>query len=255
MVKIPENAIRTWLSVFLLFFTGLLFGQAQAPPSARLIEFRYGFQTPLADMKKRFGGNNIIGFGMENIRHNSRIFYGLEANYFFGSRVKEDVLTQLRSYDGNIIGIGGETGDVNLKERGFFVGLYAGKIFPTTNMKTSLTGIRTQLGFGLMQHKIRVQDNLNSVVALNKEYLQGYDRLTNGPAIRFALGYEYDNPQNNFHFRIMADMIAGYTQSRRDLDYATGTYLDEKRTDILMGLNIAYVVMISRAQTPENIYY
>jgi hypothetical protein len=53
----------------------------------------------------------------------------------------------------------------------------------------------------------------------------------------------------------MGDIMAARTQSRRDLDYATGTYLDKKRTDILTGIHIAYVVMISRSSTEENIYY
>ncbi len=229
--------------------------QAQGPKTAKLLDFRYGFQAPTADMKDRFGGNNILGIGLETISQKTRQFYGIEWGFFFGSNVKEDVLAPLRSYDGNIIGINGETGDINLKERGFYLGLHAGKIFSTTDKKSSLTGIRTQIGAGLMQHKIRIQDNLKNIVPLNKKYLQGYDRLSNGPAIHLGLGYEYDSPYNNFHFRIMGDMTAGRTKSRRDLDYATGTYLDQTRTDILYGINIAYVVTISRTRTEENIYY
>jgi len=193
--------------------------------------------------------------GIESINQKSRLFYGIEGNFFFGSNVKEDVLTQLRTMDGSIIGINGETGDVGLKERGIYFGVHTGKIFSTTDKNSSLTGIRTQIGFGLLQHKIRVQDNLKSIVPLNKEYRQGYDRLTNGGAIHLAAGYQYDSPYNNFHFKIMGDMMAGLTKSRRDLDYATGVYLDQKRTDILFGINIAYVVMISRTSTAENIYY
>ena len=53
----------------------------------------------------------------------------------------------------------------------------------------------------------------------------------------------------------MGDIIAGPTKSRRDYDYATGAYLDKSRFDILAGLNIAYVVSISRTRTEEYIYY
>jgi hypothetical protein len=253
MAKILENTFRTFLSAIPVFMTFILSGQA--PATAKLLDFRYGFQAPTGDLQHRFGGNNILGLGIESISHKSRQFYGLECGYIFGNTVKEDVLDPLRSYDGNIIGIDGQTGDVNLKERGFYVGLHAGKIFSTTDKKSSLTGIRAQIGIGLLQHKIRIQDNLKNIVPLNKEYLQGYDRLTNGPTIHLGVGYQYDSPYNNFHFKIMGDMMAGQTKSRRDLDYATGTYLNQVRTDILLGINVAYVVMISRTRTEENIYY
>lgn len=253
MVKILENGFKTLFITSSLLWYGSLF--AQAPKSAKLLDFSYGFQAPLGDMQDRFGGSNVLGGGLETISNKSRQFWGLDANYFFGNNVKEDVLTQLRSADGNIIGINGEAGDVSLKERGYFIGIHGGKIFSTTDKASSITGIRTQIGVGFMQHKIRVQDNHKNIVPLNKKYLQGYDRLTNGPSIHVAIGYQYDSPYNNFHFKIMGDMMAAFTQSRRDLDYATGTYLDKKRTDILMGINIAYVVMISRTSTEENIYY
>jgi hypothetical protein len=118
-----------------------------------------------------------------------------------------------------------------------------------------LTGIRAQIGGGFLQHKIRVQDNGGNVVALEKKYLQGYDRLSNGPAVHLGLGYQYQSPTNNFHFHIMADLYGAQTESRRDLDYPTGQYLSGKRTELLGGFSLAYIVMISRASKPENIYY
>ncbi|HEX5111771.1 MAG TPA: hypothetical protein VFV79_02920 [Saprospiraceae bacterium] len=253
MVKILENTFRNFLPAILLLLSLPISGQSQK--KAMLLDFSYGFNFPLGDMQDRFGESNVLGAGLESISYESKVSIGIDGGYFFGNTVKEDVLLQLRSGDGNIIGINGLPGDVSLKERGYFMGAHAGKIFSTTDQKSSLTGIRTQLGIGFIQHKIRIQDNQNNIVPLNKEYLQGYDRLTNGAALRLAAGYQYDSPLNNFHFKIMGDVTAARTQSRRDLDYATGTYLGEKRTDILLGVSVSYVVMISRAQTSENIYY
>ena len=107
----------------------------------------------------------------------------------------------------------------------------------------------------LLQHKIRVQDNAENIVALEKKYLQGYDRLTNGPAIHLGLGYQYQSPTNNFHFHIMGDLYGARQPSRRDLDYATGNILIRKGLNYLVGFSVAYIVSISRAKTPENIYY
>jgi len=240
------------LSLILLWSGGLF---AQNSKRINLLEFKYGFHLPLGDLADRFGSASDIGITLQSIHAESRLFFGIEGMYIFGNNVKEDVLAQLRAFDGSIIGIDGLPGDINLKERGFYIGVNAGKIFPTTSNKNKLTGIRAQIGAGLLQHKIRVQDNAETVIALTKEYLPGYDRLTNGPAIHLGLGYHYQSPGNNFHFHIMGDLYGARTASRRDFDFASGQYMDEKRTDLSGGVSIAYVVIISRASKPDNIYY
>lgn len=206
-------------------------------------------------MADRFGTNSDLGISFLRVSNTTRLFAGAEGMFFFGSEVKEDVLTNLRTFDGSIIGLGGGPADVGLRERGFYLGLMAGKIFPTGKEGKSLTGIRTQAGIGFMQHKIRVQDNSRSVVALEKEYLPGYDRLSNGPAIHLAAGYHYQSIKSNFQFHVMGDLYAARTRSRRDFDIPTGGYLAAKRTDILAGITIAYVVSISRGNTADEIYY
>lgn len=228
---------------------------SQEPGSLRLLEFRYGFHFPFGDMKDRFGSSSDIGITLLTTGWEKKMMVGLEASYIFGNVVREDVLEGLRAEDGAIIGLNGTLADVYLKERGFYLGVTAGKIFPTTSHERNLTGIRAQIGAGLLQHKIRVQDNFNNVVALNKPYLKGYDRLTNGPAFHLALGYQYQNPTNNLHFHIMGDLYGARTASRRDFDFATGGDLDQKRMDILAGLTLAYIVTISRTERPEHIYY
>lgn len=253
-VKILE--IRFWggfALLAMLFMPPLV--QAQKGDAVNIIEFHYGYSFPMADMATRFGSASSIGFSAESVRINNKIFFGFDGMYLFGNTVKEDVLANLRSYNGSIITINGGPGDINLKERGFYFGINAGKIFSTTSHLNKITGIRTQLGIGYLQHKVRVQDNGRNVVALEPDYLPGYDRLTSGPAVHLGLGYHYQHPKQNFHFSIMADFYGAQTQVRRDLDYATGGALTDKRTDIMVGFNIAYVVVISRERKSENIYY
>jgi hypothetical protein len=239
--------------LILLLLSGKTYGQDSG--SINLLAFKYGFHLPSGDMKDRFGSNNAIGISLEHTLIDPKLVFGLEGTFIFGSDVKEDVLANLRTADGSIIGINGRPGDINLKERGYYLGLFGGKIFSTSVHKNKLTGIRAQIGGGLLQHKIRVQDNGKSVVALEKKYLKGYDRLSNGPAIHLGLGYQYQSPTNNLHFHLMADVFAARTSSRRDIDYATGEFLDHKRTDILAGLSLAYIITISRVSKPEHIYY
>ena len=53
----------------------------------------------------------------------------------------------------------------------------------------------------------------------------------------------------------MGDMVAGKTKSRRDFDYATGGPLTDDRTDVMFGLQLSYIVTISRNNKEEFIYY
>ena len=229
--------------------------KAQDKGVISLLEFRYGFQFPLQDMKERFGANNSIGVGFEVVRLRNLFFAGADGMLLFGSNVKEDVVAGLRGYDGNIIGLNGSIGNVNLKERGFYIGLNAGKIIPTGKHENNVTGVRLQVGGGLLQHKIRVQDNSGSVVALERDKVKGFDRLSNGPAVHIGLGFQYQNPKNNFHFLVMSDLYGALTRSRRDFDFLEGRYLDERRTDILLGIHLAYIVSISRSKNADQIYY
>ena len=228
---------------------------AQPISSVKLLDFKYGLQVPAGDLEKRFGGSNSLGIGLEVASLKSKIFTGISGHYFFGNTVKEDVLTNIRAEDGNIIGIDQQLGDVHLKMRGFYTGAHIGKVFSTGKHEFTLTGIRAQVGVGLLQHKIRVQDNFKTIVPLNKKYLPGYDRLTNGAALQLGLGYQYDDPINNWHVKIMSEMVMAQTKSRRDFDYATGGPLTGNRTDIMFGLQLSYIVTISRKSEEEFIYY
>ncbi|HZV71720.1 MAG TPA: hypothetical protein VFG10_19355 [Saprospiraceae bacterium] len=252
--KILEIGFKRLLTfILLVIMASLAYGQENT--SVKLLEFKYGFQAPMADMKTRFGGNSNLGISVQYASLSRTTFFGVEGIFFFGSTVKEDILANLKTFDGLILGIQGEAGDIGLKERGFYAGLDAGKIFKTTKVENNLTGIRALIGIGLLQHKIRVQDNFNNIPALDNQYLKGYDRLTNGPALHLSLGYQYENPNNNFHFNIMGDVYGGQTSSRRDYDNLTGAYLDKKRTDILAGLTISYIVSISKTDKADHIYY
>lgn len=248
--KILELTWRVWLTTVLIFtWIGHSIGQENGTGS--LLEFKYGIHFPFADMKDRFGVNSTLGAGFERFIGN-KIYAGIDGSFYFGSNVNEDVLEGIRSFDGSIIGISGFPGNVGLKERGYYLGVNTGKIF---GKAASLTGIRVQIGAGFLQHKIRVQVNQGDLEVLEGDKVKGYDRLTNGPAIHIAAGYQYQNPKNNLHFNITGDLFTAFTKSRRSFDNLTGGYLSGNRTDILAGISLAYIVSISRDQEADQIYY
>ena len=246
---------RQVLLTTVLIYTVIGASSAQEKKHGTWLEFRYGFHYPLEDLQNRFGAFNDLGASIEVISLRSKFFAGVDGSFIFGNTVKEDVVAGLRTFDGTILGNNGLPADINLKARGFYLGVNVGKIFTISKDVNDPSGIRVQIGTGLLQHKIRVQDNSGTVAALNKQNLKGYDRLSNGPAIHLALGFQYKPPKTNFQFSIMGDAYAARTQSRRDFDNPTGGYLTGKRTDILAGITLAYIVSISRNTNPDHIYY
>ena len=252
--KILELPVQVLCTIFLIITT-LSPVRSQDKETVRLLEFRYGFHLPAGDFADRFGPSSNLGAQVMTVSYNNNLFAGIDGMFLFGGEVREDVLARLRSFDGVIITNNGAAADVSLKERGYYIGLNAGKVFKTTENANNLTGFRVQIGGGFMQHKIRVQDNFQNVEALAGDYLKGYDRLTNGPAAHIALGYHYQSPRNNLHFALMTDFYGGFTKSRREFDFAELAYLDKARFDVLAGVTLAYIVTISRSTTSSEIYY
>ena len=119
----------------------------------------YAFQRPQADLAERFGNNLEVGIGTDFITKNKRYIVGLTGTLLFGNTVFDDVLDVVTNDDGNIVGSNQIAGIVSLKQRGFYFGTHVGKIFNISNK--TLSGIRFTVGGGLLQHKIRIQDDLD----------------------------------------------------------------------------------------------
>jgi hypothetical protein len=103
--------------------------------------------------------------------------------------VKEnDILNNYLTSDGNIIDGNGEYSNILLYERGYKFDIKIGKIFPIIGPNKN-SGLLATLGFGFIQHKIKIDTPNNSIPYLEGEYSKGYDRLCNGFALTEFLGY------------------------------------------------------------------
>jgi hypothetical protein len=220
--------------------------------SAVLIHINYGAQLPKMNLTTRFGANFVAGGGIEFLSQKNWIF-GAESLFLFGETVKEDVLVGLKTAKGDIIGNDKSLADVVLRERGNFFGGYFGKRLPF--QPKSAHAIRLTVGGGWLQHYIRIQDNSQSVAQLSGEYIKGYDRFSGGATLSQSIGYQYFNRNRRLSFYIGMDAFEGFTRSLRAFDFLEKRLLTEQRTDILLGLRAALMIVLFENTKSDEIIY
>jgi hypothetical protein len=240
---------------FILLITSILCANLQAQTKTRMhISFEYGVQFPSGDMSQRFGTNSSLGSQFEVMLTKSLWHAGVKGMFLFGNTVYEDVLSNLRTAQGDIIGNDRALADVSLRERGYFAGAYLGKVISLSE-KQPHSGIKVSLGGGIMQHKVRLQDNQRTVTQITGEYEKGYDRLSNGPALYGFLGYQYLAPNRRLNFLAGMDYMLGFTKNKRAFNFNEHRYDDSSRTDSLFGFRIGLILPITYGVKPASIFY
>jgi hypothetical protein len=219
-----------------------------------LFSISLGFQEPGGDMADRFGANSNLGGGLEFITEKSNFIFGLEGGFLFGSRVKEDVIANLRMPDGEIVGGDGVFSSVALRQRGFFAGAKFGKIFRLSKSNPR-DGLKITVGAGLLQHKIRIQDDSRQVNQLDGDYKKGYDRLTNGLALQQFIGYQLLSKNRLVNFYAGLEFTQGFTESRRDWNFDTMTADTERRFDMLIGVRLGWILPFYFGGDVSDSYY
>lgn len=246
---------------FLLFIVGVLSIagstlRAQVAPnqsSAILFRFGYGPQWPGGDLADRFGTSWSLQGQLDFLTQSDWLF-GLQTQYFFGTEVKQDVLAGLRTEAGFIIGNQRSPADIQLRERGLFLGMQVGRNF-VLNRERSRSGILFTLAGGWLLHRIRIQTDpaqtVNQVIA---EYRAGYDRLTAGPALHQFIGYQNLDARGRLNFYVGIELMEGFTQSQRDWDFAAQGPLTGNRFDVLFGVRAGWILPFYQG-SGEEIFY
>lgn len=217
-----------------------------------LLSPSFAVQSPLGDLANRFGINSSLGF-TATIKSKKNWTFSLDGNFIFGTRILEPSLFgSLVDNDGFILGSDGLYADIRAYERGYYAMALVGKIFPFKGPNPNC-GITVQLGAGFMQHKIRIEDKKNAVPSLQGEYLKGYDRLTNGAALKQFIGYTYIGNRRLVNFYFGVELIEGFTEGRRNYNFNTGISDRGKRFDMLSGLRVGWIMPFYN-QAPEKFY-
>ena len=236
-------------SVIIAFLLPLLSSRAFAQASrlgeesvpAMITSVDFGFYLPAGDLKNRFGKNMSIGLsGMYKLRSNW--LFGASGGFLFGGDVKEDSLAiNLITGNGYIVGTDGLPAEIALFERGFIIMGKVGKLFPIKKTHQN-AGIALILGAGFMQHKIHISDRNNALPQLQGDYLAGYDRLSNGPAVTQFVGYLHLDKNKRINFYAGLEATEAFTQTRRLFNFDTRSGNTGTRIDVMLGIKVGWIL-------------
>lgn len=228
-----------------------LFGAEKAPKRKGIVfGVNAGFDLPGADMAKRFGVSYRIGPSVMYKTEKNWMF-GAKCDWIFGNQIKEDSLMwNIKDRDGVFITNQGDRQGVGTFERGYAIGLQAGKIFPLSKTATN-SGILVLTGVGFMQHKINIFNKDQVIPQLNKQYRKGYDRLTNGMYVEQFVGFNNFDKRGALNFHIGFDIMAGFTKGRRDYQFDLMRKDDKSRVDLLFGIRGGWYIPIFRSKSEE----
>lgn len=231
-----------------------LFGKSKEVERAGfIISVNGGVDVPGADMAKRYGASYRIGPAL-HYKTSRNWLFGVKGDFIFGNDIKGDSLMwNLRESSGSFFNYAGERVGIGLGERGYAVGIQAGKVFPFATGVVE-QGVILLTGAGFIQHKIGIVNKNASVPQLSKGYQKGYDRLTNGIYLEQFAGYNYFGKGGMLNFNIGLNVLAGFTQGRRDWQHDLMRPLDDKRVDLLFGLRAAFYIPLFKKKS-DDIYF
>jgi len=255
----PFRSGRFALPLLLLAFLIPNSGQAQRELTLNevnmlVITAMYSGVVPAGDLADRFGPGFRYGGQLEWLGWPGNWILGVDFQYSFAGKVRENVLDFLQDADGTIIGRDLSISNAFLQQRMLSSSLYAGKIFPfSPNNKRS--GIRLTVGAGYLRHWIKVNDEMRSLPQIEGDYGKGYDRLTDGWMTTQFLGYQYVGLNRRINLFAGFDFMQGYTRGRRDYHFQTMSGDTSSRLDLNFGLRAGISVTLYSGAQSGDIYY
>jgi len=247
--------------IFLIAFLGLtqlaqaqddLFGTPEKEPGKGfIITLNGSFDIPAADMAERFGLSYRVGPGLLYKTKTNWVF-GIKTDFIFGNKIKEKgFLSNLMTENEGILAMNGIRSNVSFFERGYLAGFQAGRIFNFSS-KNPDNGLLLLTSAGFVQHKILINTSKSGYIPqLEGDYKKGYDRLANGWYLEQFAGYSYSSKTGFVNFNIGLDILAGFTQGRRN--YLTDVQKpgNEKRFDLLYGIRGSWYIPVYKRKSDD----
>jgi hypothetical protein len=234
--------MRITILIILFLSCSISFAQSVGDTAINipLVSVHFAGHIPKGDLEQRFGDNLAVG-GSFMFKHRTTWLIGVDGCYFFGRNVKDDVTAQLKNDQNFIIDNDGFPADLRITERGFTSYLVVGKIFPKLGHNPN-SGLIINLGFGYMQHKIKLFDAQKKVAAVKGDLMKGYDRLSGGFAMEQFIGYLFLSKNRLANFIAGFEFHEGFTKSYRGFNYDTGMKDTKTRLDYLVGFRIGWIL-------------
>ncbi|MCB0794549.1 MAG: hypothetical protein KDB88_07405 [Flavobacteriales bacterium] len=218
------------------------------------VTLSYAYQLPGGNMADRFGANNSLGLSAFAKLPNN-FFLGGEGAFIFGNQVIEPGLGDgLQNSYGQILDQEGQPATVLVFQRGYSLLASVGKIMPIVGPNPN-SGLMLKLSGGYLRHKIRIETQNNEVPQLQDDYLEGYDRLTGGPAAQLEIGYLHIGNNRFANFFVALHSLFGFTSSLRAVNFDTGQADQEDRLDMLTGLRAGWTLPIYRRKADSFYIY
>lgn len=242
------------LLAFLVPLTAQGLAGARNEDRALLVNLGYGPYSSGGDLSNRFGNGWSLDGGLYWIPVKNNLEFGFRVQYGFGDQVKEDVLAELRTREGFIVGNQREPADIQLRQRQLFLGPSLGYTFSIGENKRA--GIYTKTSLGYFFHRIRLQpDPVQSVPQIGPELEPGYDRLTGGLAVHQFIGFQQLALDRRLNFYIGGEVTAGFTKGLRKFDIPTGAAPSgEGRTDLVLGFKAGLIIPFYFGEGREIFY-
>ena len=219
-----------------------------------ILDFNYNYQIPIGELSKKFGHNSSISMSY-TLENKNNILFGIDIQYIYGNNVNDsNILNNISTNNGEIIGSDGYLVNINLMERGTAYYIFGGYALHTR--KNSLSGFYISTGIGYLQHKIFIDTKNQNIPQLEEIYKKGYDQLTGGISSKLTLDYKYYSRKNNIQFTVGVNYILGVTMKLRPYTLNTMSYTSNKKNlDQLIGCKAGIIIPIKKRNEEKFHYY
>lgn len=218
-----------------------------------LIGAQGGYDVPFGDMAKGFGPSWRVGGSLQYRLQNNWQF-GVKGDFLFGTDLRDDsLLWNIKDASGFYINDNGRRSGMEIAERGYMLGLTAGKMFPFSKAYPN-RGLLVQLTAGFMQHKVFYFNLQDYFSQLRDDYKKGYDRLTNGVFLEPYVAYQHFSESGLVNFHVGVGATLGFTAGRRDWQFDLSRPYKDSRFDGLFGIRAGWYFAIYKKRS-EDIFY
>ena len=239
-----------------VLLSGKIFSQRKAMKDSvyhvLIVGLQFEGQYPGGDMLKRFGPSISVGLPVL-YKTGKNILFGLEGNYFFGTKIKERVMSNLFTPDGTITDVNGNPGSIRLNERGWNLYGVVGAIFNKLGHNKN-SGLMATAGLGYMQHKVNIYDVGRNIPQLYGNLIKGYDRLTGGFSCNQFIGYMFISQNKIANFYVGFEFQEAFTKGLRGYQYDLMASDSKSRLDLMYGFRFGWLLPLYK-KAPKEFYY